>query len=106
MIRFCQQFHARGASYWLLDLHQLNAEYITSEIWTHISDAGYSADNILRQCYDGSSVMSGIRGGVQALLQNTLARYMPYIHCYNYQLHLVVVHVIQSEPCKDIFQTL
>lgn len=52
----CQQFHARGASYWLLDLHQLNAEYITSEIWTHISDAGYSADNILRQCYDGSSV--------------------------------------------------
>ena len=53
----------------LLDLHQLDAEYITSEILTHLSDAGYSADNILSQCYDGASVMSGVRGGVQALLE-------------------------------------
>lgn len=87
----------------LLDLHQLDAEYITSEILTHLSDAGYSADNILTQCYDGASVMSGVRGGVQALLQKKLARYVPYIHCYNHQLHLVVVHAMQSEPCAKRF---
>lgn len=106
MIRFVSNSMPEEHLIGLLGLHQLNAEYITSEIWTHISDAGYSADNILRQCYDGSSVMSGTRGGVQALLQNKLARYMPYVHCYNHQLHLVVVHVIQSEPCIDIFQPL
>ncbi|KAM3621706.1 uncharacterized protein V6R79_014779 [Siganus canaliculatus] len=87
----------------LLDLHQLDAEYITSELMTHLSDAGYSADNILSQCYDGASVMSGVRGGVQALLQKKLARYVPYIHCYNHQLHLVVVHAMQSEPCAKRF---
>ncbi|KAK5623707.1 hypothetical protein CRENBAI_008315, partial [Crenichthys baileyi] len=31
----------------LFDLGQLDAEYITSEILTLLSDAGYSADNIL-----------------------------------------------------------
>ncbi|GAA6079447.1 zinc finger MYM-type protein 1-like [Tachysurus ichikawai] len=87
----------------LLDLHQLDAEYITSEILAHLSDAGYSADNILSQCYDGASVMSGVRGVVQALLQKKLSRYVPYIHCYNHQLHLVVVHAMQSEPCAKRF---
>lgn len=55
-----------------LDLHQLDAEYITSEILTHLSDAVYSADNILSQFYDGASVMSGVRSDVQALLQKQL----------------------------------
>ncbi|XP_051791533.1 uncharacterized protein LOC127530015 [Erpetoichthys calabaricus] len=90
----------------LLDLQQLDAEYITSEILLHLSDAGYSADSILSQCYDGASVMSGVRGGVQALLQKRLGRYVPYIHCYNHQLHLVVVHAMQSEPCAKRFFSL
>lgn len=76
----------------LLELHQLDAEYISTQILSHLSAAGYSADNIVSQCYDGASVMSGARGGVQALLQNKLGRYIPYIHCYNHQLHLAVVH--------------
>ena len=82
--------HPIGSS----DLHQLDAEYITSEILTHLSDAGYSADNILSQFYDGASVMRGVRGGVQALLQKKLVRYVPNIHCYNHQLHLGVVHAM------------
>ncbi|KAM3613074.1 uncharacterized protein V6R79_019711 [Siganus canaliculatus] len=56
-----------------------------------------------RQCYDGASVMSGVRGGVQALHQKQLARYVPYSHCYNHQLHLVVVHGMQSELCAQRF---
>ena len=54
-----------------------------------MNTAGYSADNIVSQCYDGASVISGIRGGVQALLQEKLDRYVPYIHS-NHQLHLVL----------------
>ena len=103
MIRFVSNSMPEEHLIGLLDLHQLDAEYITSEILTHLSDAGYSADNILSQCYDGASVMSGVRGGVQALIQQKLARYVPYIHCYNHQLHLVVVHAMQSEPCAKRF---
>lgn len=73
------------------------------EILTHLSDAGYSADNILSQCYDVALVMSRIRGGVQPLLQSKLARFIPHIHCYNTQLQLVVVYAIQSEPCTRIY---
>ncbi|KAG2466055.1 ZP3 protein, partial [Polypterus senegalus] len=90
----------------LLDLQQLDAEYITSEILFHLCDAGYSADSILSQCYDGASVMSGVRGGVQALLQKRLDRYVPYIHCYNHQLHLVLEQDMQSEPCEKRFFSL
>lgn len=65
----------------LLELQQLDADYITTEILQHLSESGYSADNIMSQCYDGASVMSGVRGGVQALLQQRLGRHIPYIHC-------------------------
>ena len=99
MIRFVSSSMPEEHLIGLLELHQFDVEYITSEILTHLSDAGYSADNILSQCYDGASVMSG----VQALLQKKLARYVPYIHCYNHQLHLIVVHAMQSEPCAKRF---
>lgn len=87
----------------LLDLHQLDAEYMCTEILRHLSDAGYSAEYIVSQCYDGASVLSGVRGGVPALLQKKLARHITYIHCYNHQLHLVVVHAMQEEPCAKKF---
>lgn len=65
MIRFVSNSMLGEHLIGLLDLHQ--SEYITSEILTHLSDAGYSADYILSPCYDGASVMSGVRGVVQAL---------------------------------------
>ena len=82
----------------LLDLSQLDAECMTTQILQHLSDSGYSADEIISQCYDGAAVMSGIRGGVQALLQKKVGKDIPYIHCYSHQLHLAVVHAMQAEP--------
>ncbi len=46
----------------LLDLHQLDADCMCNEILSHVSDASYSADNIVSQCYNDASVMSGVRG--------------------------------------------
>ena len=57
----------------LLDLSQLNAEYIITQILNHLNEGGYSTDNIISQCYDGAAVMSGVKGRVQALLQKSLA---------------------------------
>ncbi|XP_045075725.1 uncharacterized protein LOC123489869 [Coregonus clupeaformis] len=47
--------------------------------------------------------MSGRHGGVQKLLQNKLDRNIPYIHCFNHQLHLVVIHAMSSEAAVDDF---
>uniref|UniRef100_A0A1A8QZ38 Uncharacterized protein n=1 Tax=Nothobranchius rachovii TaxID=451742 RepID=A0A1A8QZ38_9TELE len=87
----------------LLDPSQLNAEFITTQILEHLSDSGYSTAEIISQCYDGASVMIGLRGGVQALLQKKVGKDIPYIHCYNHQLHLAVVHAMQAEPCAKTF---
>ena len=48
----------------------------------------------MSQCYDGASVMRGDKGGVQRLIQNELGREIPYVHCFNHRLHLVVVNVV------------
>ena len=34
--------------------------------------------------------MSGSKGGVHALLQRELNKEIPYTHCLNHQLHLVI----------------
>ena len=72
----------------------------------HFYDRGYRTDHIISQCYDGAFVMSRVRGGVQAVLQKKIARDVPYIHCYNRQLHLAVVHAMQAESYAKTFLEL
>ena len=41
---------------------------------------------------------------MQKLIQNKLQREIPYIHCFNHQLHLVIVHALSSEDAfRDFF---
>ncbi len=87
----------------LVELAQLDAEYVSTQMLSHLSDLSYNADNIVSQCYDGAAVMSGVRGGVQALLQQKLSRDIPYAHCFNHQLHLAVIHAMQAEPSAKRF---
>lgn len=47
--------------------------------------------------------MSGRHGGVQKLLQNKLDRNIQYIHCFNHQLHLVLIHAMSSEAAVTDF---
>lgn len=53
----------------------------------------YGIDNkkLLSQCYDGTPVMSGSEGGVQLLIQKHYNRKIPYVHCFNHRLHLVLL---------------
>ncbi|XP_029645729.1 uncharacterized protein LOC115219693 [Octopus sinensis] len=53
---------------------------------------------MLLQCFDDASVMSGKIGGAQRKIQNRLEEYIPYVHCLNHQLHLVVVNTIKRIP--------
>ena len=47
--------------------------------------------------------MSGRERGIQKLVQNKLNREVPYIHCFNHQLHLVIVHAISSQSAVGDF---
>ena len=53
-------------------------------------------DGIVAQCYDGSSVMAGEKGGLQKLLSDSCSRIIIYIHCFCHKLALVVNDTISS----------
>ena len=81
-----------------------DAKTLTQTVISELTKAGLSTDKILSQVYDGASVMSGKHGGVQKLLQEELKREIPYVHCFNHQLHLVVVQAMSAEqPVIDFF---
>lgn len=62
--------------------------------------AGLSTDKILSQVYDGACPIAG----VQRLLQRELGREIPNVHCFNHQLHLIVVHAMSGEKAiEDLF---
>ena len=74
----------------------LHATAISNTVLQCLQQIGVDPNFILSQCYDGASVMAGIHGGVQRKLQDALGKFIPYVHCFNHQLHLVVIHTISS----------
>ncbi|KAI6651162.1 Zinc finger MYM-type protein 1-like [Oopsacas minuta] len=64
---------------------------------------GLDSKRLLSQCYDGASVMSGRKRGVQTLIQEELHRKVPYVHCFNHRLHLVIMKLISEVPELKIF---
>ncbi|KAJ0066809.1 hypothetical protein NL108_002860, partial [Boleophthalmus pectinirostris] len=82
-----------------------DAQTLTDTVLSELNKVGLDCSKILSQVYDGASVMSGRRGGVQQILQERVGREIPYVHCLNHQLHLVVVHVMSAEPAvSDFFE--
>lgn len=82
----------------------ITARGITSLIIKQITDSNIIVDKIICQCYDGAFVMSGEHGGVQTLLQEFFNRKIPYIHCFNHRLHLVIIAVVSDlEFCRLFF---
>lgn len=48
--------------------------------------------------------MSGPDGGVQKLIQSHYNRTIPYVHCFNHRLHLVVIAVVSDiDACRLFF---
>ena len=76
------------------ETQELDAASLAKLLLKTLHDTGINIDYIMSQCYDGASVMRGDKGGVQRLIQNELGREIPYVHCFNHRLHLVVVNVV------------
>ncbi|KAL0146682.1 hypothetical protein M9458_058022 [Cirrhinus mrigala] len=87
----------------MLTTDKCDALSLSIMVLEELADVGLNTGKILSQCYDGASVMSGREGGMQKLIQNKLNREVPYIHCFNHQLHLVIVHAVSSESAVEDF---
>ena len=82
---------------------QCDAKSLTQLVLAQLRDIGLNTAKVLSQCYDGASVMSGVHGGMQKIVQEELQREVPYVHCFNHQLHLVVVHAMSSDFALENF---
>lgn len=82
----------------------LTAAGFSKLIITTLEKLGIKVEKIISQCYDGAAVMSGHEGGLQKVLQDHFKRIIPYVHCFNHKLHLVVeVVVLKVMACRLFF---
>lgn len=82
----------------------ITARGISDLIINCINLFGIDGEKILSQCFDGAFVMSGAHGGVQTLIQQHYERIIPYVHCFNHRLHLVVIAVVSNvDSCRLFF---
>lgn len=85
----------------------LDAAAFTKLLIDSLTNYGLNPQNIISQCYDGAPVMNGYKTGVVKHLQDTLNKVIPYVHCFNHRLHLVIVHTIKAiRLIKEFFEYL
>ena len=89
----------------IVELVRFDATFITEKILDVLKDLDLRY--LLAQAYDGAAVMSGKVGGVQIKMCENTGRDIPYVHCFNHQLHLVVVHVCEKVTAvREFFDTV
>ena len=79
-------------------LHQVdntNAETIAEKITTSLNDMNLNVHQMRGQCYDGASVMSGLKTGVATRIQQLESRAI-YTHCYGHSLNLAAGDTIKN----------
>ena len=107
VLRFVKAAEPKEHLVQMATLDQLRAEYIANKIIQELESLGLNVNRIISQCYDGANVMSGTRASVQTLLQENLKEHIPYIHCFNHRLHLVVIHALEHEDAvRQFFELL
>lgn len=74
----------------------LTADYLSDLILNTLMENNINSEDMLCQCYDGAAVMKGWKGGVRTLIEEKLNRTIPYVHCFNHQLHLIVIDLVKN----------
>lgn len=97
VLRFVKDGFPREHLLALVELGDVDAKAIALSIFDELKRHGVPTSALLSQCYDGASVMSGAKGGVRKFVEEEVGRSVPYLHCYNHQLHLVVVHALNKD---------
>uniref|UniRef100_A0A2A4K8G3 DUF4371 domain-containing protein n=2 Tax=Heliothis virescens TaxID=7102 RepID=A0A2A4K8G3_HELVI len=81
----------------------LDAATFTELTLNTLTENNIDPSCMLSQCYDGASVMSGKVSGVATRIENKLGRKIPYVHCYNHRLHLIVIRTISEMSFIRLF---
>lgn len=85
----------------------VDASAFTNLLLDSLKSYGLDANRILSQCYDGAAVMNGYESGVVKRLQGALNKKIPYVHCFNHKIRLVIVDTIkQIQSVKELFDQL
>ena len=69
----------------------------------YLEKLGVDFKKIRAQGYDGASVMSGVRGGVQKLIKNLSESPVPFVHCASHNLNLVINDSVSSIAQNENF---
>lgn len=81
----------------------LDASAFTELILNSMTSYELDSNRIISQCYDGAPVMNGYKTGVAKRLENELQKEIPYIHCFNHRIHLVIIDAIKQIPSVKHF---
>ena len=76
---------------------QLDVASISSKILEIFASFALDPKSLISQCYDGAAVMSGERSGVQRRLQDVIGEEIPFVHCFNHQVHLVITNALRRD---------
>ena len=74
---------------------ETNAETITEKIVATLRDLNLNVRCLRGQCYDGASVMSGLKSGVATRIQQMEPKAI-YTHCYGHSLNLAAGDTIKK----------
>lgn len=72
---------------------------LSTKILEVLNSCQIGKNKLVSQTYDGASVMSGSKGGVQTIIKQTHPQAL-FIHCYAHQLNLVLLH--SSKQIQDV----
>lgn len=85
----------------------VDADSFTQLLLASLVKYELNAHMIISQCYDGAAVMNGYKSGVAKRLQIILNKIIPYIHCFNHRLRLVIIETIkQVAAVKEFFEII
>jgi hypothetical protein len=97
-VRYVREGKPKESLLKIVTTSNLDAQSLSKVILDALTDEKINIQNMISQCYDGASCMSGVNGGVQRIIQNELGKEIPYVHCFNHRLHLVVVDLVSTLP--------
>ena len=80
----------------IIQLESANAIAMSEKIINALNEHQIDTRKLLCQTYDGAAVMAGVHGGVQRLISDAVGREVPFIHCFNHQLHLAVLDTVSA----------
>ena len=84
------------------------AEALSKTVIAYLAELGIDPLKIRGQRYDGASVMSGDKGGVNVYIsrhleQNSVLSPAPFVHCASHNLNLVVNDAVESNVLSVSF---